>query len=369
MKTITADFHDLEPNYPIDNLAPKEEVIFLDIETTGLTAKSSNLYLIGCVYFQNDSWHSIQWFAEKYEEELQVLTAFFAFLSNYKFLIHYNGNTFDILYLLAKCEQYQLEYNFDSLGGIDIYRRIAGYRDILGLPDLKQKTVEEFLSLERTDLFSGGDLISKYHEYVCSQDQSILNDLLLHNEDDLKGMLEIIAMLSYSDLFNQPIRVMKAQANYYNNSLKKRCQEIILKLRFVSPLPAPISFRALGCYFSGSGIDGSLKIPLFEEEMKYFYSNYKDYYYLPSEDIAMHKSVATFVDKEHRVQAAAANCYTRKMSLFLPEWDILFTPFFKRDYRSKEMFFELTDEFKKSRSGFCMYAEHVLQAMYQIGDV
>ena len=70
MRTISTDFHNYYPTYPIDVLANKEEVLFLDIETTGLSPKSSNLYLIGCVYYENDMWHSIQWFAEKYEEEL-----------------------------------------------------------------------------------------------------------------------------------------------------------------------------------------------------------------------------------------------------------------------------------------------------------
>ena len=104
MRTISTDFHNYYPTYPIDVLADKEEVLFLDIETTGLSPKSSNLYLIGCVYYENDMWHSIQWFAEKYEEELQVLTSFFTFLKKYRFLIHYNGNQFDITYLLNKSD-------------------------------------------------------------------------------------------------------------------------------------------------------------------------------------------------------------------------------------------------------------------------
>ena len=363
MKTITTKFHDLKPSYPISSLADEKEILFIDIETTGLTAKNSNLYLIGCVYYKDDEWQSIQWFAEKYEEELSVLSSFFTFLKDYKFLINYNGNQFDIPYLVQKCEQFNLDYNFDNCGGIDIYKRIKPYKNILGLYDLKQKTIEEFLGIERDDVYSGRELIEKYHNYVCEPDEQSLNEILLHNEDDLKGMLKIISMLSYSDLFNKPVRVMKAQANYFNDENKKRSQEIIMKLRFDSPLPVQTSFRGLGCYFSGEGIDGSLKVPLFEEEMKYFYSNYKNYYYLPAEDIAMHKSVATFVDKAHRVQATAQNCYTRKQSLFLPQFDIIFTPFFKRDYKSRELFFELTDEFKKSRSGFGLYAEHILNCM------
>ena len=96
-------------------------------------------------------------------------------------------------------------------------------------------------------------------------------------------------------------------------------------------------------------------------EMKYFYSNYKDYYYLPQEDIAIHKSVAGFVDKEFRQQALASNCYTRKVSSYLPQWDTLFTPFFKREYKDHDLFFELTDEFKTRREDFNRYAHHILE--------
>ena len=371
MKTITAVL-DTKPEYPIEQLLPEEEklgdVLFIDIEATGLTARNSSLYMAGCLYYRDEHWQSIQWLAENYDEELQVLTAFFEFLHNYRFLIHYNGNRFDLPYLEQKAEQYKLPYTFENVDGIDIYRRILGYKDILGLPDLKQRTIEEFLGIEREDPFTGGQLISCYHDYVCDKDERLAESLVQHNAEDLKGMLSVVSMLSYPDLFLKPIRVMKVHANYFRDANKKRSQEIILKLRFISPLPKPISFRALGCYFSADGIDGSLKVPLYEEELKYFYSNYRDYYYLPAEDMAMHKAIAGFVDKEHRVQATASNCYTRKKSLYLPQWEVLFTPFFKREYKSRDLYFELTDEFKKSRSGFNMYAEHILSSMYQYRD-
>ena len=93
---------------------------------------------------------------------------------------------------------------------------------------------------------------------------------------------------------------------------------------------------------------------------KYFYSNYKDYYYLPAEDQALHKSVAQFVDKTHRVQATAANCYTRKPGQYLMQWDSVFTPVFKKEYGDKKLYFELTDKLKQSRAAMSLYAVHVL---------
>ncbi len=61
-----------------------------------------------------------------------------------------------------------------------------------------------------------------------------------------------------------------------------------------------------------------LRIPLFSGELKLFFDNVADYYYLPDEDMAIHKSVASFVDKNHRIKATASNCYVRKKGLFIP---------------------------------------------------
>ena len=98
--------------------------------------------------------------------------------------------------------------------------------------------------------------------------------------------------------------------------------------------------------------------------MKYFYSNYRDYYYLINEDMAVHKSVAQFIEKDHKEPASALTCYTRKTATYLPEWSVLFEPFYKRDYRDHQLFFELTPEFKTSRESFNKYAEHILQNMF-----
>ena len=221
--------------------------------------------------------------------------------------------------------------------------------------------MEQYLGIARTDVFSGGELIGLYHDYVKNPSEFTEKALFLHNADDLKGMLEVLPILAYYDLFNENcVKVRKVQANYYKDVSGAQRKELLITLQIPTSLPRLVTASAANCYFRGEGESATLKVPIYEEELKYFYSNYKDYYYLPTEDVALHKSVAGFVDKEHRLQASAANCYTRKFSCYLPQWEILFTPFFKRDYKSKELFFELTDEMKKNREGFTQYANHVL---------
>lgn len=363
MKTVEQKLENFTLSYPLERIAPLEKCLFLDIETTGFTAKSSSLYLIGCAYFKEDNWYIRQWFAESPEEEAELLIAFFEFAKPYSHLFHFNGNNFDLPFLSQKCAYYQFSYRFDHFQGIDIYKRTSPYKYFLKLPNCKQKTLELFLGINRTDQFHGGELIDVYHEYVKRPSAYGYHALLQHNFDDMKGMLSLLPVLSYDDLFNGDLHAKKVQANYYKDINDEKHQEVLIKLKLTSPLPVAVSFSALGCYFSGNGLEGTLKVPLYEEEMKYFYANFRDYYYLPDEDLAMHKSVSAFVDSKHRTQASATNCYTRKYSLYLPQWEIVFKPFFKRDYKSKELFFELTEEFKKDREAFTVYAKHILNTL------
>lgn len=346
--------------FPISRFASPEQILFLDIETTGFTARSSYLYLIGCAYYQNGKWAIIQWMAENYEEEGAVLKAFFEFAASYSFLFHFNGNNFDLPYLTQKCEQLSLPYNFDRFDGVDIFRRVSPYKFFLKLPNCRQKTIEQFLGICREDRYTGGELIDLYHAYVKEPSKEISDLLFLHNSDDIKGMLEILPILTYDDLFTQPLKIRKVQANYYRDEEGNTRKELLIHASVEPPIPVPISAHANGCFVRGEGNAIVIKVPIFETELKYFYSNYHDYYYLPNEDIALHKSVAGFVEKPYRIPASASNCYTRKYSNYLPQWGMVFQPFFKRDYKSKELFFELTDELKKDREAFSTYAGHIL---------
>ena len=369
MKCIEKSLGILSPKYPIENLCIPNQTLFIDIETTGLYVRSSNLYMIGCACLDEAPdkpacWRTIQWLATNYEDEINILNAFAVFAKSYRYLIHFNGNQFDIPYLQNKMQQYNIPFSFDDFEGIDIYRRIAPYKTFLKLPDCKQKTIENYVTATvRKDQFTGGELIDVYHEYVLHHDAEKEHFLLLHNEEDLKGMLEIAAALAIPDLFHLPVTVTKVQANYYMDVNQKQCSEIIMNLKLPTALPAALSYGANGCYFNGCGIDGKLRVPVDEGALKYFYSNYKEYYYLPKEDTAIHKSVAAFVDQAYRRQATARNCYTRKTSTYLPQWEVLFTPFFKKDYDDKELFFELTDELKTQRESFNIYAHHILEMM------
>lgn len=354
------------PAYPIEKLGEQDKILFLDIETTGLSATTSSIYLMGCCFFERGEWMIRQWLCESEQEEKDLLIAFQNHLKSYHTLIHFNGNQFDLPFIEKRASVHGISITFEKMAGIDIYKRVYPYRHFLRLTNCKQKTLEDFLSIQREDMYSGGELINVYKNFCKTHDKEAFNLLLQHNRDDVYGMLRLLPILSYADFFNEPLTVRKVESNITKDAFGKPQKEILIYFSLCTTLPKAISCHGNDCYFSGRNNEGMIKVPVFTEEMKFFYSDYKNYYYLPNEDMAIHKSVSTYVDSAFREKATAATCYTRKTSDYLPQWEYLFEPFFKREYQSKTLFFELTDAFKENREAFSKYASHILSMMMQL---
>ncbi len=353
-------------HYPLENIGSLDNLLFFDIETTGFSHQTTSLYLIGVVYYREGEWKSLQWLSEQYEnpaEEKELLTAFIEFSKPYQTFIHFNGNTFDIPYLSGKFHSANLDNPFSNKDGIDLYQRTAPYKQLLQLPNCKQKTLEAVMHFPRKDEKTPKELIQLFIEYSSHPTTELEDLLLLHNLDDLKGMLHILPILSYSDLLLQKFRVVKVYSNQYLNEANEESSELIMKIKLFSALPIEISVNSNGCYLSSDANVLHIKLPIIKKTLKYFYSNYKDYYYLPNEDTALHKSVAGFLDPSLREKATAKNCYTLKEAVFLPQWDIVFSPIFKDNYEDNCFYFELEDEMKKSPELFQKYALHILDML------
>lgn len=364
---------------------PLEKIIFFDIETTGFVADKSFLYLIGCCYYQENSWRLIQWFATSPAEEKDVLTSFIQFVKNYEVCIHFNGTTFDIPYITRKCKTFELDFCFQNLLSIDLYKIATSLKSLLHLDRCNQKSIEQALLLNRKDTCSGGDLIQVYANYVglakleqlqkgnrnlkeaykkeasapsAETSEQLLHLLLQHNEDDLIGLQYITKLFSYQKLFD---------GSYAVDSLQLSPDNCIC---FTLELPAclPISFRVLeyGIEITGNESRCILKVPLMEGTLKYYMEDYKDYFYLPLEDTVVHKSIAASMDKNYRTRATRDNCYIKKTSLFLPQFESLFLPAFFADRKDKISFLECTDERLQDEAFLSLYTKHILNSLLSL---
>lgn len=364
MKTI----HKEIPYTAADELTNElftEGSIFFDIETTGFSPAHTSLYLIGCARRAGSYLCIDQFFAEHKKEEKLILNAFLELLRPYDTIITFNGIGFDIPYLKAKCDTYELKEHFSDYTYVDIFKSVRQIRHLLNLTNYKQKTIEDFLKIERADTYSGGELINVYRSYVQKPQEDLLDLLLLHNYEDVLGMIDLLPILSYVHLFHGRFLSVTPAVNEltsYRNTLET---ELILELEPEFPLPQRFSYNQNGIYLTAHANVCRISIRLFTGELKYFFPNYKDYEYLPAEDRAIHKSVSSYVDKEFRVAAKAATCYTRHEGAFVPQFEDLITPSFRKEYKEKVSYFELTTDFLQSGELLQAYTKHILQKLIE----
>ena len=330
MITIEKTF-DLQLNYDLSRIGDPERILFFDIETTGLTAYGSALYLIGAVHFRDGVCLFRQWFCESLSQEMPVLNAFFDYCKDFDTLLHFNGDTFDIRYLEGLAEQYGLATPFSRMQSVDILKLVRKRKKILGLTSCRQKSIEKFLGIDREDVFSGGELIPVYDEFQKTGSEKLLKLLLLHNEEDLLGMPEILPVLNYVDCFMERADFTVKEV-FRNRSGSKFYA--VLDTGAVYPVPCEYT-NSDGFTVHFEKDELIVTVPLFTGELKYFYPNYHEYYYLPAEDRAIHKKVAQFVEPDHRENCKPENCYQKLDSFFLPAVKGTDFPIFVSEYKSR----------------------------------
>ena len=372
-----------------------ERVIYFDIETTGLRASTSQLYMIGwavkecscaCPADAEDTWTVTQIMAETYAEESLLLKEFTDVLRQYDTIIEFNGDRFDLPYVREKCASCSMEDPFENIRTVDLYQEIRPCRTLLGLTRMNQKSVEQFLRITREDPYNGGQLIDVYRSVRNHSSTDIdvsIRCLFLHNYEDVLGMMEMTPILAYPMILRStsPVscRLLSADGTpvcdipfpedgaaalpveqFLSTSDEKG--PCCLEASFSVDVPVPRDLEIdMGFYRIDVCSDTVfLTIPLIRRTMYHFFPNYRDYYYLPEEDTAMHKSVACFVDPDHREKATAQNCYVKKEGIFLPQAEEMFQPSFLLSRKDTISWFELSGTLPGDRDAFSSYVHTLL---------
>ncbi len=203
-KKIKLDFEIL---YPLD------EICFLDIETTGLSRKHHEIYLIGLLTYEKNinSFKLTQYFSESVQDEGLILIEFIEDINNYKYLISYNGNNFDIPFIKEKLDKYGIKpFNIES---IDLYSVLKKSKDFISFSNFKLKTVEKELGITREDTFTGLECIEFYKNYLITRSDSLFNHIINHNKDDLYSMPSLL------NVFNIIKENRSIKLNVLNNKI------------------------------------------------------------------------------------------------------------------------------------------------------
>ncbi len=291
----------IEQNIRISDYYDPNTFLMFDIETTGLSAANSFIYLIGMNHYKDGDWHITLLFNDDGISETEILLYFMDFIKDYKVLAHFNGDNFDIPFVkkridfLNRSGSEVIVDNFHLLKSVDILKLVRPYKKALGLVNIKQKTLERFLGINRIDMYDGGQMIGVYKNYLAlkgmEKSSGIIDKrtdemkslFIQHNRDDMEGMFHLsrffaIKAMSYGEnegigcsiektddgslcfVFNIKLRSEMNELPDIKSEIKNSSGDIFeLILRFSE-----------GCAF--------LKIPVYIGTLRYYYSGSKKSY-------------------------------------------------------------------------------------------
>ena len=169
-----------------------DDVIFVDIETTGLG--SSPLFLIGTMTWNGSEFEVRQYLARDYAEERAAISLFLDDACDKKLLVTFNGKTFDLPYIRVRAAANAIPCAIDS-AHFDLLhesRRIWGQ----ALPDCKLQTLERAICrrVRRGDI-PGSEIPDAYHAFVRTCDATEIVEILKHNLFDLITLADLMTRL------------------------------------------------------------------------------------------------------------------------------------------------------------------------------
>ena len=174
------------------NIRGVEDVLFVDLETTGLS--NTPVFLIGAMVWTEAGLSVRQYFARNLDEEAAILSIFAEHLSPATWLVTFNGNSFDWPFTQARAFHHGVDVPFHGthVDLLHVGRRAWGD----SLPNCKLQTLERFIC-DRTRV---GDIPSSqipdaYLRFTRTGDASQMASVLEHNALDLITLAELITRL------------------------------------------------------------------------------------------------------------------------------------------------------------------------------
>ena len=174
---------------------------FFDIETTGLNRDKNELILSGIAVPEGNSLNAMQFLAENPGDEGPVLEETLKVFNNLDFVVTYNGESFDMPFLVERLKRNGIDVPKRLPYNLDIYRVLKFSPLKKVLPNMRQTTIENYLGLWKTrkDEISGKESISLYYHFASTGDKEAMDKVLLHNHDDICQLARIMPVLSRTD--------------------------------------------------------------------------------------------------------------------------------------------------------------------------
>ncbi len=169
-----------------------KEAFFIDIETTGLSRMYSDIISITVLLYEENCYKIHQVFCEFKPDEPLALKYLKELIRTKKYVITYNGNSFDIPFLAFKLQKHGIDINFDSFVKIDLYSWLRHLKNKVQAENLKLKSAEEFFNIKRNDTINGEDVTVLYEAYRIEPRKEFSYLIMQHNYEDVFNLPELL---------------------------------------------------------------------------------------------------------------------------------------------------------------------------------
>lgn len=187
----------------------KEDILFLDTETTGLSHGAGTVaFLVGVGYFEGEYFIVRQYMMRDYDEEIFLLTKVMEHLAQKKHLCTFNGASFDMPLLEARFTMQRMRnpYVLQHIDLLHVARRVWKLR----LKSCRLGRLEEMvLGITREDDLPGALVPERYFQYLKCKDFSLLKDILEHNGQDIISLVHLLHRLCV--LHDMPLTAEKQE--------------------------------------------------------------------------------------------------------------------------------------------------------------
>lgn len=256
------------------------EAFFFDIETTGLSREHSDIISITTLLMEDNKYKVYQLYCEYKIDEKEILKYFKDLVRTKKYVITYNGNNFDIPFIINKCKKNNLNINLDLFIKIDLYSDMKIIRKKIDIINLKLKTVEEFFGIKRYDTITGQDVLVLYEAYRIEPKKEFSQLILQHNYEDVYNL-----PILFKEIFNLYDKIIVTN----NFSVKLNYSDFIFKKNTLSGNYHVIS--SLEKNYIHRAINFDLKFDKYSQILKIdipfkFHKDQKigEFYYLNNDD-------------------------------------------------------------------------------------
>jgi len=181
----------------LDHEYRKEDILVLDLETTGLGRGGTLAFMIGLGYYEDDAYIVEQIFLPDPDAEENSFDRLRELCEEKSLLITFNGKTFDVPVLESRLLYHQIWLDLREMEHLDllhIARRLWKQK----LPSCALETIEYYILNHIRDQeldISGGDIPQTYFYYLTTGEVDLIRRIFVHNHHDILHTAALFALI------------------------------------------------------------------------------------------------------------------------------------------------------------------------------